>query len=514
MWHTLSYSSTPPSIQVSGKYWSDFGGHLPQIRSFSFGSNWPPEYPLYPNQPIRYHFLFYFLVGLLEKAGLRLDWALNLPSALGFFALLLMIFALAKRLFASTSVAFLSVLFFLFNGSFSWLDYLKTYNYDFSSALSHLPSLSSFPAFAPWNSSTISAFWNLNIYTNQRHLGLSFALALVVVYLLLTSPRRSTFLVGFLLGILLLLNQAAMAAAILFVGWFFLFRPQTRWLLLLSAIGFLPWLAISLIFTHTSAHLTFHPGFLFRPPFTLSSFTWYWLQNLGLHLFLIPLGFLLAPRAARFLIIPLLFLFILPNLFQFSPDIINNHKFFNFFLIFGVTYSASIVIRLSRLKLIGPFFFLLLTPSLTLGGLVDFFPIKNDTFYELLDYPASPAVAFFTNHTSPTAIVLNSTWFYHPASLAGRKIFNGYPYFTWSFGYDQAARENQTLSIYRAPDKSTACSLLNQSQIDFVELNSHPETFLHPHLSLWEAEFIPVYQDSQISVYSVSQNCPLSLSPT
>src|SRR3989338_2340453 len=86
MRRTLSYDPSASSILIGGKYWSDFCGHLPQIRSFSKGLNWPPEYPLFPGEPIRYHFLFYALVGLLEKSGLRLDWALNIPSALGFFA--------------------------------------------------------------------------------------------------------------------------------------------------------------------------------------------------------------------------------------------------------------------------------------------------------------------------------------------------------------------------------------------------------------------------------------------
>ena len=58
------------TLFIASKAWSDFGSHLPLIRSFSFGSNFPPEYPLFPGQPINYHFLFYFLVGLIEKAGI------------------------------------------------------------------------------------------------------------------------------------------------------------------------------------------------------------------------------------------------------------------------------------------------------------------------------------------------------------------------------------------------------------------------------------------------------------
>jgi len=492
--HTLSYDPSTSAILVGGKYWSDFSHALPLVRSFSYGSNLPPQYPGYPGEPIRYHFLFFALVGLLEKIGLRFDWALNIPSALGFFALILMIFVLAKKLFAHTSVAALSVIFFLFNASFSWLDFIRRH------PLADLPSLAQFPAFAPWNQSIIAAFWNLNIYTNQRHLGLSFALALAVIYILYTGGRR-LYLVGLLLGILLLINQAAFAAAGLFAFWFFISRPVLRRPLTLSAIGSLPPILFSLLFTRTSPHILFKPGFLLTDPLTLTSFTWYWLQNIGLHLLLIPLGFLLAPPKTRTLIIPLLALFILPNLFQFSVDMVNNHKFFNFFLIVGSMFTAHLLIRFKPL--------LVLLPFLVLGGLIDFFPVLNDHYYSLSDYPKNPDVKFFAESTPRDAVVLNSTWFYHPASLAGRKIFNGYSYFTWSFGYDQTGRERLTQAIYSASSLPSACTLLVNNRINFVELSARSEEFLRPNITLWHNQFIPAYTNpiSGLTVYSTAQNC-------
>lgn len=500
MWHTLSYAPGSGHILVGSKYWSDFGGHLPQIRSFSQGFNWPPEYPLYPGEPIRYHFLFYYLVGLLEKAGLRIDWALNLPSALGFFSLLLMIFALAKRVFSKTSVALLSVVFFLFNASLSWHDYLKGNSLILKSSIINLKSLSQFPSFAPWRGSDITAFWNLNIYTNQRHLALSFAVALAVVYLLYS--RKHLFLIGFLTGFLLLINQAAFLAAGLFILSFFIFHPSLRPSLFLSSLGALPWLYYSKEFVHVSPLIVFRPGFLLSGPLDAMSLAVYWFRNIGPHLLLIPLGFILAPRRAKILVLPLLALFVVPNLFQLSVDMINNHKFFNFFLIAGSMFSAYVLVRLRPL--------IILLPLLVLGGVVDFFPVKNDSFLALPDIPANPDARYFQAQTLPSAIVLNSTWFYHPASIAGRKVFNGYPYFTWSFGYDQVARERQTMAIYQAPDSLTACRLLSQFKISHVELNDRPESFIAPNRYLWGGAFPPEYYNPQsgTAVYNVSKLCP------
>ncbi len=508
MWHTFSYNPVQHELLVSGKFWSDFGGYLPQIRSFSLGKNWPPQYPLYPGVPTRYHFLFYMVTGLLEKLGVRIDFALNLLSAAGFLLLLVMIWIVALAVFSDERVSWLSLLFFLFNGSFSWLDFLRLYPLS-SHSLTDLLHLSAFPSFAPWNGSTIAAFWNLNIYTNQRHLGLSYALCLVLIYLLYSQRRRGLYLVGFITGTFLLLNQAVFAIAVIFVGWFFLLHRSSRLPLLFSALGGLPWLYFGLFATPTPPPLNLHLGFLTPQPATAGSLLHFWFLNLGLHLFLIPLGFFLAPKKARIFIVPLLLLFFIPNIFQLSTDIINNHKLFNFFLIFGAMYSAWALCYLWDKYRPARFVIPIIVFFLILGGIVDLFPVINDSYYAIADWQSNPDAAFFVHHTPPDAVVLNSTWFYHPASIAGRFIYNGYSYFTWSFGYDQVAREDSTKAMYSAPTKPIACRLLQAANISYVELNPHPEGFLHPNWQLWSTDFTPAYTNPQtgLKIYSVSQNC-------
>ena len=90
MWST--FDTTPGFLRIDSKLFSDFGAHLPLIRSFSLGSNIPPAYPTFPGLPIRYHFLFYMVVGYLERVGVPLGFALNILSALGFGLLLWMIY--------------------------------------------------------------------------------------------------------------------------------------------------------------------------------------------------------------------------------------------------------------------------------------------------------------------------------------------------------------------------------------------------------------------------------------
>lgn len=551
------FSADASHLSIATKSWSDFGSHIPLIRSFSMGDNFanliygkPIQHPLFPNEPIRYHFLFYALVGILEKAGLRIDWAFNIPSALGLFFLMVMMWKLAYELFADTRVAALSVIFFLFNGSLSFLTFFKTHPLSLATPIDIITN-AKFPSFGPWDGGDISAFWTLNIYTNQRHLGLSFALSLFVFFLILR--KKYGVLPGIILGLLLFTNQAAAGITALFLVWFFIARGGVPFRSIVTALAALPFFLLLTRLTTLPTAIAWLPGYLTPAPLTILSFLKFWFLNLGLHTIFIPLGLLLAPRrVTKLLLVPLFLLFILPNLFRFSPDMINNHKFFNFFLIIGNMFSAYAVLQImngaGRHAFSSTVMRNLLTAIrrrtnqtdypypdpiqkpqacltdaqqnvcrtatlfiiffLTLSGVIDFFPILNDTKGSVLDVRANPDAQFFATQTLPDAVVANSTWFYHPASLAGRAIFNGYSYFTWSYGYDQGAREKLLIKIYQAKNRIEACQLLLQHNIAYVELSTKPEGYLTPNRQLWRP--LPKRYENQasgLSVYAAEEIC-------
>src|SRR3989344_3494357 len=181
-----TFSVKSGNIVMASKVWSDFGSHIPLIRSFSKGSNFPNvEFPLFPGEPIRYHYLFYLLVGTLEKIGVRIDIALNTLSVLGFSTLLFLIYTLGKTLFKSRAVGVISVILFLFNSSLSFLKYFEK-----GGTLKGITSTIDFPSFGPYREGEIvSAFWNLNIYTNQRHFALASAFLLGLVVWVLVKKQ-------------------------------------------------------------------------------------------------------------------------------------------------------------------------------------------------------------------------------------------------------------------------------------------------------------------------------------
>jgi hypothetical protein len=508
---------------MASRLWSDFGAHIPLVRSFSMGDNWPPEYPIFPGEKIRYHFLFYLFAGLLERAGFRIDWAVNIPSIIGFFLLLVMIYTLATHLFQRKSVGVLSVVFFLFNGSLSFLKFFEKHPLG-PSTIKDILTANQFATFGPWSGDLVTAFVHLNIYTNQRHIGLSFGIVLFIIYALLnleriTSPYKkhpvffflfSVFL-GTLAGSLFFLNHPALLIAVIFCAYIFVFHGKTRVCLCIMLLTTLPFLWYFFQIAQPGSIPIWEVGYLSKKPFAWETFFEFWLHNLGIHLFLLPVGFIVAPKNIRFLFIPLVILFILPNLYRFSTDMINNHKFFNFFTIIAGMYTANLLVKLFSLRIM---FITLITIIMFIlsifSGILDFIVIHNDYYLVLLDIPANKDAAYFATYTPPDAVVLNSFWLYHPASLAGRKIYNGYSFFTWSAGYPTYQRESLVKQIFQSEDVNYICAVLGQEHISFVELNRNPEGFIKPIGLVWST-FAPRYDNPKtgVRIYKTQDICAL-----
>ena len=284
-------------MQISSKAWSDFANHIPLIRSFSFGDNFPPQFPLYSGPSIKYHFIFYAFVGILEKLGIQIDYALNIPSILGFSFLILMIYLLSKEIFKSVGVGLLSILFFLFHGSLDFINFFSKFPLS-KDSLGQIINNSKFISFGPYDASTISAFWNLNIYTNQRHLALSYGISLFIIFLFLRFKNsnvkhnlRKSISLGLILGFSFLLNIAVFLMTVLVLVCLFLFFKKIRKYIFISltiaGLIFLP----QYLFTQgreTTFNITFLFGYLVSD-INILNFVNYWFQNLGLYLILIPI---------------------------------------------------------------------------------------------------------------------------------------------------------------------------------------------------------------------------------
>jgi len=489
--------------------WSDFGAHLPLIRSFSLGKNFPVEYPQFAGEPIRYHFLFYLLVGLLEKLGLNLAFALNLLSALGFFGLLLLVYLLAGKLVAEPELlpkkknkvviiaGILAVFLFLFNSSLTFVDYFQEQGLSLNSIMA-IPKNDQFVNFGPWNGDDISAFWHWNVYTNQRHLTFSFTLGLMVIWSLVSaslnsydrkktkmfftkgiilSKKNKTLakkigLLGLWLSLILLpfFNLAAYTITVIFIIAWLILNPR-----LIKSYGI--FYGLGLFFSLFSyfyywrmggSGVVFQVGFLAQEK-TLLGIVYYWWRNLGLYMILWPVLFVVSNRQQKKWWLIFSFYFLLANLFQLSTDMINNHKFVNFFQV-GVACLlgaklASYWVRSSKLKIL----IILLFVPLTLSGFIDGATIVNDSQLVIADPVEKPLGMWLMANTPRDSVFLTTNYLYNPASLVGRKTYLDYGYLSWLLGYDHLPRRANLMQVFSADsDLRTWCQLMIKENIDYV----------------------------------------------
>jgi hypothetical protein len=189
-WVMLQRLSGDP-LTVSLNTWGDTALHIGIARSFSEGDNFPPVLPIFSGGTIRYHFGFDFYAGALERMGLPIEWAFNLPGALGFTAIMVLVFEFAYYLWRRVSIGVIAAVLFATNGSLAFLRYFAKYPSVTEALKPHnWWNHDKYLAIAPYqNGERISIFWTLNPYLTQTHLIVSMALVLFVGYALLRHLR-------------------------------------------------------------------------------------------------------------------------------------------------------------------------------------------------------------------------------------------------------------------------------------------------------------------------------------
>ncbi|MBW2493135.1 MAG: hypothetical protein JRE43_00145 [Deltaproteobacteria bacterium] len=530
MFHTFSYDYENSTILIANKMWSDFAATLPLIRSFSMGDNWPPEYPIFPGSPIRYHYLFFLIVGKLEAIGIPLHWALNVPSVIGFFLLLSMIYLLGKKWFGDPRIGVLGVVFFLFNGSMGFMQFFAKNPLSWST----VPDIflnSRFSAMGPWDGGDVLGVWHLLVFISQRHFSVSLGILLsfIFVYCYLDGKSRKTQLqwavvFGLVIGVFPVFHKAVLLIFAIVMSVYFVLLPFSRWFLFATGavsvlvMGLLWLLSFNLFGAPAGAG--WDPGVMIQGPLSVASalkFFWY---QFGLHSVLIPLGFCLVPRRVKILMLPAVIAFLVAFLFRFSKsESLLGHKFLSFFLILGQLLTAFVVVkfygfistRFPRVKLLPVGATAVLVCFLTLTGVIDFLPILNMNMAKVRDVGSKPEVKWFAENTPGDAVVLTSQFLYAPASVAGRKIFLGYGYFTDSAGYDTRGRRKIVDAVYSGESREEMCELLHSNNISFVDVEDFKPNKGRPTVNAeyFKANFTPRYtaDNNRYFIYSTDDLC-------
>lgn len=509
---SFGYDSERHMFRVARHQVGDFGLHLSLIRSFSWGDNFSPQSPFYPGKPLPYHYLFDFVVGMLERGGVRIDIALNGLSAFFFSMLLFFIYKIAQLLFKEgKAIGILSVLFFIFHSNFTFFDFLsgKEISLRLLDDLWHLPD---YIHKGPFDGSLILIFFTPNVYLNQRHLIASLAISLALIYFFHSRIKTSRAIpmyvlvfIGLILGLLSRVHTLVFLSSLIVILSLFFIYKLAKYILPV----FVPALLVFSFHLRDIAvldlsHQTLSPGFLAEKPLTIASFTWFWFLNLGVAMVLIPLGFLLSNKKQKQVFLSLLLLFILGNIYQFGFRIDHNHSLFNYFFLFANFYVAYALVRLWRLQNLTKAVVVVLIFLLTASGVVDLMAVKNDFQYKFSDAPRDKFMQWIKTNTHKSDIFLSRQEILDPVTLSGRKNYLGHSYYLSVMGYDSSQREAFAKEVFEVSEVSFLREA-RKEEIDYIVIPEKEFTDFHYKINrdFLKAHLKMVYKDKKVSVFKL-----------
>lgn len=330
---------------------------------------------------------------------------------------------------------------------------------------------------------------------------------------------------GVLLGLLPMWNSAVYigAAAVLAV-WFILFPLRIQMLALAIPAGLIA-LPQMLYLTGGSGRTPmprlFHWGYTIDQP-TAANVLKYLGFTFGFKWLLIALALVFANSLQRRLFLAVSSLLAVAFCFQFTIEALANQKFIHTWTIIVNLFVAFGLWRLWRLslagttvpgKLVATVLFLLIIP----GGVIDFFPIHNTGWSEVT-YRNDPFIDWLKKNTTSRDIFLTDRFVNHPILMAGRRVFYGWPYYSWGAGYDAAKRDRVYTELFESKDPWKVYHLLKENGISYVGYDNavrQAQFIRRPNQELYATYFPKVYDASQYNgliIYKVPDTPPPKLS--
>lgn len=511
MWTTFFVAGDKLYIGVS--VFSDFSPHVGMIRSFSYGNNFPTSYPHYAGEDIKYHFMFQFLAGNLEYLGMRIDYAFNLPSILSFISAFMLLYLLAVKITGKTSAGILSCLFFAFRSSKTLFTYLSR----LPEGTNILQALADNMDFISDTPNEDWGLWNLNVYCNQRHL--AFGLTVIFLVLILFLPRlyesfeslkemhfqdnkrrathnsllqklwgrmkimfftkkawsfqdtKGAVAAGVLLGSLSFFHGAAVIGCllVLFVMAVFSQRRFEHLTVALLTLG-LSFMQTKLFIDGSAIATDYYFGFIAENK-TLFGVASYIGRLLGILPIVILVAFCLGKGVERVIILA----FSLPLVFAFTMsltvDVTVNHKYIMMScILLGIAAASLITDIFSRRDILGGFLGTILVFALTATGIYDFTVVlkKNTPHSAIVLDMDDPLTQWIDQYSDSKDIFLTSNYTINQVVFGGAMLYEGWPYYPWSAGYDTDLRSKQVVLMYEAETPKELNALIQKNKIRFI----------------------------------------------
>lgn len=510
---------------------SDYAPNLSLIRSFSWFENFPTQYPFFAGEDIKYHFMFMFFCGNLERMGLPIEVAYNLPSILGLFGFLVMLTQFALRVTGWFAAALITPFLFVFRSGLALFYFIGEH----LSAGDLIDAFRENSVFIGYTPNENWGLWNYNVYLNQRHLGFGLLIVMAVIWYYYgylenacggydfslsgkpaatdqsseeedqsvseieqdkgrASIARSlsvyvkelfftrdawavrdlprVILTAAILGMLSFWNGACVIGGLLILAGFALFSQNKLDFLGLAIITVcLSFLQTRFFINGSAVSPAFYWGFISESK-TVMGVLWFLIEISGMTIVGAVFALFVLEGKSRALICA----FLLPTVFAFTmsltPDVTVNHKYIMMSMAFLSVIWAELLVRLWRevRTVAARMLAVVLAVILLATGAYDFVIIirNNGKDHELVVNTESELGHYIKDNLTWDDLVLSGPDSVSDFTVSGCRMYSGWPYYAWSAGYDTDYRFETAKYIYTIDDEAELLEVLAEENINYV----------------------------------------------
>jgi len=192
---------------------------------------------------------------------------------------------------------------------------------------------------------------------------------------------------------------------------------------------------------------------------------------LGILPFVILAAFCLEKGVGRYLILAFSIPLVFALTVSMTIDVTVNHKYIMMSCILLGVFAASLITKMIErkdllLRLIG----LMLIVALTSTGIYDFATVikKNTPESAIVLDLDDPLTDWINKNSDSNDIFLTSNYTINQVVLGGAMLYEGWPYYPWSAGYDTDLRTQKVAVMYEAQDVETLKTLVENNNIRFI----------------------------------------------
>ncbi len=502
-------------LYSGGNSWNDMSLHLAISSAFLDGANFPPTFPAYAGEPLRYPFMPDFQTAILRALGLSPYAALMLTAVPLALTITGIFYCLAQRIIRSRRASFLATILFLFNGGLGFIYFLEDWRKSGKPLTVFWGELPSSYA-NMWDQKIHWANIIVDCFLPQRTslYGIPIALMTFIIFAIIWRRWHEAerverwdgwkllFSAGVLVGTLPLFHAHSFVAIGLVSIFLFLVNPRREWIVFwIPAVTFAAFQMISQL--SLDSHLTSGKFFYWQPSWKGNDDTsWilYWIRNIGVPLLLIFPAWLTAPKPWRSFYTAFFLLFVFCFFIMVTPHDYDNIKLMYYWYGLSCIIIAHWLVNLARKK-----------KQYALAALLVLFSVASAILsmqrerliqWRSFSQTEMAAAQFVIENTAPKSIFLTAPQHNQPIlCLAGRTLLMGYGGWLWTHGYQSKEREADIKKIY-AGDMQTL-ELLRRYKVNYIYLSPAEIGSFNPNVDFLNLQFPVVYQSDGITIYKV-----------